>query len=339
MSNADEPGVTFFSSSHYQVHNVARLQHLASLNLPLRGRVLEVGSGPGDHTGFYLERGCTVVATDAREECTQQLKHRYPQVEVRCVDMNDPRALIELGVFDVVHCYGLLYHLQEPEIAIAAMSKACRSLLVLETGVSPGSGHEINPVREVLGDFTQALSGEACRPTRFWVFDTLKKYFPFVYQTRTQPIHPEFPIDWTKIPDDHGLIRAVFVASQTACDLPVLSPGVLDHQELPPSATVIEVQVRDAAIEAMRLELERSHERAGILDATAQERLAIIRLQEERIAGLDKAAAERLAEMPEKEKMILRLTAGLVNWPIEKLSKFLRRAAGDGRVPRIARKR
>ena len=36
--------------------------------LPLAGRkVLEAGCGPGDHTGFYLERGCSVDAVDARQ--------------------------------------------------------------------------------------------------------------------------------------------------------------------------------------------------------------------------------------------------------------------------------
>jgi SAM-dependent methyltransferase len=299
-----ETGMSFFSSSHYRVHNVARLQHLATLSLPLSGRVLEVGSGPGDHTGFYLERGCTVVATDARAECVEEMRQRYPQVDARCVDMNHPEPLIELGIFNVVHAYGLLYHLEDPEAAIAAMSRVCGNLLLLETCVSPGSESEIHPVQEVLGDYTQALSGRACRPTRRWVFETLKKYFPFVYQTRTQPMHPEFPIDWTKIPADHGLIRAVFVASTKRHDLPVLSPVVLDQQEYLPFASRAEIEVRDAALEDMRVQIERANERASVLEATA---------------------AERLAEMMAKEEILLRQAAELSARPIEKVAKFLKR--------------
>ncbi|MBZ5579969.1 MAG: glycosyltransferase [Acidobacteriia bacterium] len=226
-----EPGITYFSSPHYRAHNEARLRHLASLGLPIRGRVLEVGSGPGDHTGFYLERECTVVATDGREECLQELNTRFPEVQTQRVDMNSAEGLAELGTFDIIHCYGLLYHLESPEAAIAAMSRACSQLLLLETVVSPGAGHEINPVPEVLGDYTQALGGRGCRPTRAWVFDTLKRYFPYVYQTRTQPDHPEFPTDWTAIPADHGLIRIVLVAARQACDLATLSPALLDRQE------------------------------------------------------------------------------------------------------------
>jgi SAM-dependent methyltransferase len=270
------PKMAFFSSSHYKVHNEARLRHLASLNLPLQGRVLEVGAGPGDHTGFYVDRNCTVVSTDAREECIAEIKSRYPQVEVLRVDMNQPDPLADLGMFDIIHCYGLLYHLEVPERAIAAMSQVCRNLLLLETCVSPGPGEEINPTREVLGDYTQAMSGHACRPTRSWVFNALKRYFPYVYQTRTQPVHPEFPIDWTAIPPDHGLIRIVLVASKHPCDFPVLSSELLDHQERLPFVTRAEVEVRDEALEDMRRQLERANERAAMLEATAAERLKLL---------------------------------------------------------------
>jgi SAM-dependent methyltransferase len=308
--------MAFFSSSHYQVHNISRLQHLASLGLTLTGRVLEVGSGPGDHTGFYLERGCNVVSTDAREECIRELKERYPQVDVRRVDMNHPEPLAELGVFDIVHCYGLLYHLEEPELAIAAMSRVCGNLLLLETCVSPGPGNSINPVREVLGDYTQAMSGRGCRPTRAWVFDTLKKYLPFVYETKTQPHHPEFPVDWTSIPSDSGLVRVVFVASQRPLDLPVLSPVILDQQEHLPFASRIEVELRDAALEDMRLQVERANQRAALLETTAEER-------QQRAALLEAAAVERLALLEEAHRAAAQMRAEITAFRKQSFLRYL----------------
>src|ERR1700730_16842290 len=110
------PVVDYFYSAHYQTHNRARLSHLASLGLPLAGRhVLEVGCGPGDHTGFYIERGCSVFAVDARQECIEVVQARYPQVGTAQVDLNSAGALRGLGTFEVVHCYGLLYHLEDPK--------------------------------------------------------------------------------------------------------------------------------------------------------------------------------------------------------------------------------
>lgn len=219
-----------FARRHYQEHNAARLRHLDSLGLPLQNRrVLEVGSGPGDHTAFYVERECSIVSVDARQECLDALKARFPQVETHRIDMNEA-ALSSLGVFDVVHCYGLLYHLARPEVAIEAMADSCgdAGVLLLETCVSAGDTLDTYPIAE-RADSTQAVGGIGCRPTRAWVFATLRKNFKFVYQTRTQPNHPEFPLDWT-VSLTGPLSRAVFVASGQSLDEALFSPHLLDRQ-------------------------------------------------------------------------------------------------------------
>jgi hypothetical protein len=43
---------------------------------------------------------------------------------------------------------------------------------------------------------TQALRGVGCRPTRLWVYNRLKRLFPFVYLPSTQPTLPDFPTEW-----------------------------------------------------------------------------------------------------------------------------------------------
>jgi|SRR5271157_82161 len=225
------PGLAHFSSLHYQVHNGARLDHLQSLRLPLfDSRVLELGSGPGDHTGFYLERRCSVVSVDARQECLDVLAQRFPGVRtVRC-DLNEPGPLRELGSFDIVHCYGILYHLEKPEALLEYMAEACTGFAIVETCVSVARTSTVERVNEVCADFTQALGGRACRPTRQWVFDTLGRRFPFVYHTKTQPDHPEFPTGWKNLEDGPQLVRSVFVASKRPLELPALSPVLLDAQ-------------------------------------------------------------------------------------------------------------
>jgi 2-polyprenyl-3-methyl-5-hydroxy-6-metoxy-1,4-benzoquinol methylase len=226
------PGMANFSSLHYQAHNRARLDHLQSLGLPLSdSRVLELGSGPGDHTGFYVDRRCTVVSVDAREECLDALARRFPGVRtVRC-DLNEPGPLRELGSFDIVHCFGILYHLENPEALLQYMGEACTGFAIVETCVNAARTSAVEPVDEIRDDFTQALDGRACRPARQWVFDTLGRFFPFVYHTKTQPDHPEFPIDWSNLADAPQLVRSVFVASKRPLELPALSSKLLDIQE------------------------------------------------------------------------------------------------------------
>ena len=131
----------------------------------------------------------------------------------------------------MVHCYGLLYHLKDPKVGIANMASVCSDLLLLESCVSSRRSEEVYPAHELEQDFTQSVGGLGCRPTSQWLFKCLQQYFPFVYQTRTQPNHPEFPLDWATASDEQGLIRLVLVASRRALDMPLLSPGLLEKQE------------------------------------------------------------------------------------------------------------
>lgn len=215
-----------FTTNHYQRHNQRRLEHLASLGLPLQDRtVLEVGAGIGDHTTFFLDRGCTVVSSDARLENVELLRARFPSQEVLVLDLERPP--MGLGrKFDIVYCYGLLYHLACPVEAITFMSEHSSDLLLLETCVSYGSEHEINLCAEVSTDPTQAFSGTGCRPTRPWIFAELRKHFQHVYMPITQPSHEQFPLDWTQRPSGDGLTRSVFIASRAPIDNPLLTATV-----------------------------------------------------------------------------------------------------------------
>jgi hypothetical protein len=221
----------FFQLPHYQHHNRCRQEHLAGLGLPLAGKtVLEVGAGIGDHSGFLLSRGCRITCTDGREELLDHLRSRYPSAAVQNWDV-ETAAPPELSPHQVVYAYGLLYHTAEPESVLRRLSELCQEFLVLETCVSFGGEEAVNLVSEYREDPTQALGGVGCRPTRPWVFATLKKSFPHVYVTRTQPRHDEFPVDWSA-PERHvaALARAVFVASRDPMSEELLSPRLHDIQ-------------------------------------------------------------------------------------------------------------
>ena len=222
-----------FHSYLYLRHNHRRLEHLASLGLPIAGAtVLEVAAGIGDHTSFYLDRGCTVLSTEARPENLTVLQARYRNLglESRQLDLDNPVALDRS--FDIVHCYGTLYHLRRPAEAIAFMAGCCRRMLLLETCVSFGEHQAINPIGEPVENPTQAFAGHGCRPTRPWIYARLKEHFEHVYLPRTQPNHGEFPIDWAGPPPPQrdALTRAIFIASRQPLDNPLLSDELLTKQ-------------------------------------------------------------------------------------------------------------
>jgi ubiquinone/menaquinone biosynthesis C-methylase UbiE len=224
-----EPAEVFWST-HYTRHNQRRQEHLASLGLALSGQtVLEVGAAIGDHTSFFLDRDSTVVVTEAQEQNLALLRARYPELDVRRLDLNEPpREAIEV---DIVYCYGTLYHLERPAEAIAWMARCATRLLLLETCVAAGEDDRLYPFDEQPGAPENAASGRGCRPTRGWVRRELAAHFSHVYVPLTQPAHEEFPLDWSRSElTGQQLIRGVFIASRQAIASPLLSESLPTRQ-------------------------------------------------------------------------------------------------------------
>jgi len=207
-----------FHLTSYQRINHRRLEHLGSLGLDISSHsVLEVGAGIGDLTSFFVDRGCRVATSDARKNNVAILRSRYPDLEVSLLDLDNPPQIFN-GLFDIVFCYGLLYHLKNPAIAIDFMSRICQGMLLLETRVSFGEDDSLNLCTEDASSPTESISGEGCRPTRKWVHNRLKQHFQFVYMPTTQPWHEEFPMDWMTPPEQKSpnstSVRAIFIASR-----------------------------------------------------------------------------------------------------------------------------
>jgi SAM-dependent methyltransferase len=220
---ADGPFSVFLAPNAFAI-NQARQSHLASLGLDLAGKtVLEVGAGIGLHTPFFLERGCTVTVTDGRPENVAEIARRHPGIRTAVVDLEIDKP-IELGLFDIVYCYGLLYHLSNPERALARLAAACEGQLLLETAVSPGTHDELLLVRDP-DAFNQAISGIGCRPTRLWILNRLQGLLGYGYIPRTQPDHVDFPSDWIH-PPIQTMHRSIFVGSRRPLPLPTLTDSV-----------------------------------------------------------------------------------------------------------------
>jgi hypothetical protein len=225
-----------FQNPLYQRHNQRRQEHLASLALPLhRKSVLELGPGIGDHTLFFLDRDCTVVSVEPRAENCQLFAERmrallnagYRKAANSKIVKGDIETLDRTitGRFDIIYCYGVLYHLDDPEAGLRTMAAHCGDLLLLETCVSFGAHEAINRLSEAEEVPIHAVHGIGCRPTRPWVFNRLKELFAHVYVPRTQPPDEKtFPLDWTSA--EHGsMTRAIFIAARQ----PLANPLLLDY--------------------------------------------------------------------------------------------------------------
>ena len=209
--------LTVFDTDAAMAINSARMSWLDEANLPVeRGRVLDAGSGVGHFLPFYLRRGCSVVAVDGRQENVLELRRRYPEVDARVEDIQeiDPRAY---GEFDVIHCFGLLYHLDSPIAALRRFRAMCRRFLILETMVCDSS-RTVSLLADETKAASQAMDGLGVRPSPAFVTLALNRVgFEHVYAAAIPPRHPDFQFAWQDNLDasrDGHPLRCMFVASR-----------------------------------------------------------------------------------------------------------------------------
>jgi len=211
--------------------NIKRLDHLASLGLDLyKKKVLEVGSGIGFLTKFFEKLNCNILSTEAREENYLEHRIRYPYRNVEFADLSQIDSHEKFGRFDVIFCYGTLYHLKDPSLCIKILSEICDKYFLLETCVNSIDNDDINLVLENTSDFTQSFTGLGCRPARDWILKELKKYFPYVYITKTQPDYTDFCTKWPNKNTKLANTRAIFVASREPLNLADLSEEIVNIQ-------------------------------------------------------------------------------------------------------------
>jgi len=212
-----------FSLWEYERINQRRLEHLTSLQLEFdKKSVWEVSAGVGDLSSFFIDRNADLTITDVRPVLLDILRDRYPMLRIEELDLENPRPTFN-RVFDVIACYGSLYHVRNPDQAVAFMAARCSEMLIIESCVSFGDSVALNLVEEDRTAFSQAYHGVGCRPTRAYIFGELQKHFEYVYVASKQPRHEQFPTDWSSPLPGSCLSRAVFVAGRH----PVDQPGLL----------------------------------------------------------------------------------------------------------------
>ena len=130
-----------FDAKHYDLLNQDRAETFAKVFAPLQKAkglktALDLGCGIGHFSSFLSEQGLDVLGVDGREENVLEARRRYPHLKFEVADVQDT-SVASLGIFDLVFCYGLLYHLENPFSALRAIGRMTRSLAALESVVYP----------------------------------------------------------------------------------------------------------------------------------------------------------------------------------------------------------
>jgi hypothetical protein len=119
--------------------------------------------------------------------------------------------LASLGRLDIVHCFGLLYHLDSPVIALRRLHDVCGELLLLETMVCDSSA-PMSILADEPGAVNQALAGLGCRPSPAFIVTALNRIgFRHIYGATTPPRHPDFSFEWR---DNGDVVRDEYASQR-----------------------------------------------------------------------------------------------------------------------------
>jgi SAM-dependent methyltransferase len=212
-----------FDHQHYDALNSSRgtvvSRLLSELKEPLSlSTTIDVGCGLGHFCGLLKSLGLNVLGVDGRRQNVEEAQRRFPDIPFRECDAQDP-TLCDLGQFDLVFCFGLLYHLENPLLTIRHLHAMTAKLLLIESVIFPGE----DPIMALVDEGPtedQGLNHFAFYPTEACLIKMLyRSGFSNVYGFTSQPIHPEYHVG-----ENLRRTRTILAASVRSVQSALLQP-------------------------------------------------------------------------------------------------------------------
>jgi len=178
--------------------------------------VLDLGCGVGYFSAMLRDLGFEVTATDSRAGNIAEARNRYPGVDFRVADAEDP-SLSSLGKFDLVFCFGLLYHLENPFRVIRNLHALTGKLLLLESMSVPNEQPFLLVLDEPAG-VDQSMGAVSFYPSDGAIIKMVfRAGFPHVYQFRELPNHENY-----RASVGRECTRTMFAVATQPLDSPLL---------------------------------------------------------------------------------------------------------------------
>jgi len=206
-------------------------------------RALDVGCGYGYFSNCLKSAKLHVVAFDGRRENVAEAKNQYPDIDFCVHDIENPSCL-NLGSFDFVLGFGLLYHLENPFQAIRNLFALTDQYLLIETMIAPYRATASVLYEEPQSD-NQGLRYLAWMPTESGFVKMLYQAgFEGVYHTTHLPEHEQFHSSLTR-----RKVRTVFLAVKRAEGVHELKLGKIKFRLIPePKIPISSLHVWDSLL-------------------------------------------------------------------------------------------
>lgn len=176
--------------------NAARMEHLDTLGIKWRGKkVLDAGCGIGLFSTWLLDKGCIVNAFDARRENLEMAEKLNRGRGLGIFQCNiENQEIISFNSFDIVFCYGLIYHLLDPRSAIEKLSRLNPEVFLIESIVCDYDKPLLVVEKENKKQSDQSLKGIAARPSPAYIENVLCDC-GYSCEKISQPDHPDYKFD------------------------------------------------------------------------------------------------------------------------------------------------
>jgi SAM-dependent methyltransferase len=185
-----------FDIKVYEELNAARGAVVSELVSELKeslglGSAVDVACGAGYFSGLLRSLGLNVTGADGRQQNVDDSQSRNQGIPFKRFDAEDP-GIRSLGKFDLVFCFGLLYHLENPLLAIRHLHALTEKLLLVEGVIYPGDEPVMGLINETPSD-DQGLNYFAFYPTEACLEKMLYcAGFAHVYKFAVMPDHPGY---------------------------------------------------------------------------------------------------------------------------------------------------
>src|SRR5712672_4650573 len=210
--------LTEFDQRHYVQLIRARGETIRRVVSDLRqacemASAVDAGCGVGFFSQILQECGLSVRGFDGRAENIAEARQRFAGIPFEQGDIESVEIL-KLGAFDLTLCFGLLYHLENPMLAIRHLRALTGKGMLLESMCIPGNGVRM-ALREEPSAADQSLTDIALYPTESCLVKMLYRAgFGAVYRVAELPDHDDF-----RGTAEHMRRRTVLFAAVTAAQV------------------------------------------------------------------------------------------------------------------------
>lgn len=153
---------------------------------------IDAGCGPGWFTEKLVNCGLTAIGLEGRLELVKEAKQRVPEARFYHLDVESKREMLSLPGADLVFCFGLLYHMENPFRVIRNLHDLTKKMLFIESIIIPESAPITWLVEEGKNE-TQGLTHRAMIPSRTCMIKMLQSSgFEYIYEYSGKIEHEDF---------------------------------------------------------------------------------------------------------------------------------------------------